>query len=218
MKRFLIFYLLVILVSMFLSSCVSTKQRARNLVSRGYNLIEKGIKLDPSVADSVKGVREIDVSVPGDSGTVIIKPVIDSGAHLSAMGRYDSAVLANDSLRRLIELGNLTDLALESALAAKRRTEAELNKQRERFKNAFLKDSVYTFPDSLVDIRVHIWNGGVEGVSYKMHPRNVTTEVETTSVTLDGTRVVPMWKQQWFWFMACLILVLLLIILVMSKR
>jgi uncharacterized protein YcfL len=216
--KFFMLYFGIILLALYLSGCISTQQHARNLVKRGTKLIKKGMELDKSVSDSVKTVKKIEISVPGETGTVQISPEVDSMAFAWAMGKYDSSLLKNDSLIRLIKSGHLNHLQLETALADQIKANDALKLARERMKSGFLKDSTYIFNDSLLRLEVIVEGGKLVKVNHQVKDRVVSKNVETTSINLDGRTIIAPWKQNWFWIMAVLILLLLLVILVLSKR
>jgi hypothetical protein len=214
---FLLFSIIV-LIAMILASSCSPQKHARRLVRQGYRKLERAQKIDPSVIDSIKGVKDIEVFVPGDSGKAQIDPELDSSVYNRTMDRYDSALLASDSLRRLIQAGTLTNIGLENAMAELRRNSAIRDEIRSRAIRGFLKDSIYTAGDSLVGIDISIRGGVLSGVKWHVKDRTVKTKVDTTEINLDGSVIVQPWRQSWFYIMGLLIIVLLLVIIVLLKR
>lgn len=217
MKKFLLFYFAVILTALLLGSC-SPKQQARKLVRQAYAKLEKARRLDPTVIDSVKGVTELSIFVPGDSGTVAFQPEGDSVLFEWVMDDYDKDLLAVDSLNRLLKEGNLTKRGMEKTLADQARLIESLKATRDQIKRGFAKDSVYHHEDSLIAMDIAFKGGQFNAVDYMIKDRTLTTKVDTVSINMDGRPLTQPWKQSWFWIMLCLILALLLVILVMLKR
>lgn len=210
---------LTLLLLLLLSGCISTKQRARNLVRRGFEKIQKGIALDPSVSDSINRLRTVTVTVPGDSGKVHdLEPSIDSAAFLFVIDKYDSLVLASDSLLHRVNQDHLTRQGLEKYIGDLKRTNQALQGARDKLSRSFVKDSTYAFEDGNIILGAMWKDGAVRNITYKIKPQTVTKDVPTTSITLDGSRIIPFWKVTWFWVMLCLILVLLLVIIVQRRR
>lgn len=214
----LIYFGMIILGLIITMSSCSPEQHARRLVRQAHMKLQRAEQLDPSVIDSVKGVTKIEITVPKDSGSVQPEPEIDLKTFDLTMGEYDSDLLAIDSLDDLLAAGKLSLSTGEAITQAQANMIIALKKTRDKLKNAFLKDTVYRYPDSLVTITVTVKGNKIAGLSYTLHERKVSTTVDTTTINMDGTRVSSPFRQNWFWVMVCLILVLLLIILVISKR
>lgn len=210
--------LLFIIIAILLSGCISTKQRARNLVRRGYEKIQKGIRLDPSVADSVNRLMTVYVTFPEDSGKFDPKLVVDSSAFYNFFSSYDSLVLVSDSLKTEVDQSTLTRAGLERYIGDLKRTNDALLKARNRTIPAFVKDSTYHYSDTSVVLSFDIKKGVLSGLKYKVKEKTASKTVATSSVTLDGARSCQPWSQTWFWIMLCLILLLVLIIIVRIIR
>lgn len=217
MKRFLLFYLAIILLALLVGSC-SPKQQARKLVRQAYKKLEKAQRLDPTVVDSVRGVTDFVISVAGDEGSVNVEPEEDSVLFEFVMDGYDRDLLGVDSLNRLLREGNLTRRGMEETIAKQQELIESLKKSRDRIRQGFAKDSVYHKEDSVLSLDIEFKGGQLAGVKYQVKDKTVKARIKTTDVNLDGRVLVQPWKQTWFWIMACLILALLLIILVMSRR
>lgn len=218
MKKFIILYFALIYMAMLLAGCISTKQHARNLVNRGTKLIQRGIKLDQSVSDSVKSVKDITVFVPGDSGTMAVKPEIDTVSFDRTMEEYDGNLLLIDSLNQMLKdgtlvlkTGQLIQPDIERIMAEQKKAIEAMKKDRQRLMKGFAKDSVYHFEDSTLVLDVTIKGGALQKIHHVIKDRTVKAKVETTSINLDGSVVTAMWRQSWFWIMLLLILVLLLL-------
>jgi len=203
----------VLLIALLASSCISTKQRARSLVRRGFDKIQKGIRLDPSVADSVNKMLTVEIIVPGETREVLITPQIDSAAFNKDAGDYDSLVLRNDSLRRAIASGNLLASARERALAESYKVNQQIKLARDKFMRGYAIDSVYVFNDDRINIETTIKGGQLASVFYKIKEQTVKKDVQTQHVTLDGSRQ-QFWKTSLFWILIAIILFLVIIIII----
>jgi PBP1b-binding outer membrane lipoprotein LpoB len=206
--------LVIIFYALILSSC-SNKSRAQRLVRQGYSKIQKGILLDPTVADSVKGVINKPVIIPEDSGNVQVDPVIDTAAFDKKLNNYDSVKRVSDSLNNKVNVQNLTNLAREKYIADLQKTNKALARSRDELMRGSWKDSTYYHEDSLSVVKVKL-KGGKLDIFHKNKERKIIVPCPTTDLLLKPQ--TSMWKQTWFWIMSCLILVLLLVILVLFKR
>lgn len=215
-SRILLLIITVCLLSMLLTSC-SDRSQARRLVRQAYRKLEKAQKLDPSVIDSIKSVKDIDVFVPGDSGNVTIQPEIDTADHGRTVHSYDSALLAADSLQRVLKDKNTTHAQMERAISDLQKANTVLRKARERFKTGFLKDSTYHVDDSLISMDIEI-KAGKFHADYKIKDRTVKTKVATTDIHLDGSKEKAFYRYPLFWILLLLIFVLLLVIIVIARK
>ena len=209
MRNSTLFILLIVLVS----SCISTKQRARKLVKKGYDTIQKGLDLDPSLADSIKGLTKVSIATPIDSGSQQINTAIDTTAFDSDIDNYDSLLLANEKLGNDISSGKLQGRQLENQL----HNLSMINERLELLRSGFIKgygiDSVYVYEDSTLSATFEIFEGQLKYFTYRTKADTVTAEVETNIVNLDGRKMVGnFWEDNKFWwFVGALILILLIL-------
>ena len=209
MKRLSLIFLLLV----FLSSCISTSQRARKLVKKGYEKIEAGLALDPTLADSIKGLTKVSIPTPIDSGSQQINTAIDTTSFNADIYNYDSLVLANENLGNAIASGEVQGMQLENQL----HNLSIINKRLELLRKGFIQgygiDSVYVYEDSTLKATFEIYEGQLKYFTYRTKADTVTAEVETNIVNLDGRKMVGnFWEDNKFWwFVGALILILLIL-------
>ena len=207
---------------MLFGSC-SPNVRAKRLIRQAYAKIDQASKLDPSVIDSIKSVKNIPVFVPGDTGSVTLNIKIDSGSFFTSIKRHDSLSRVSDSLARELKTMTLDGKVYEKYMEDLEKTKAlqakanlDLKRNNDRLIKGFSKDSVYHFEDSLVIFDAEIKSGIFYKLRHKVKDRTVTTKVPTTNINLNNSP--PIWRNSWFWAMVCLNLMELLAIIVLLRK
>lgn len=213
LAAFILIITTFLLMTAILSSCLSSKNRARKLVRKGHEKIEKGLQLDPSLADSIKGKKTIYIKVPGKTDTVFLNPEINLDSFNSAVKNYDSLLIATNELEKDLNNKSSLNVNLESKLAKLQKLTKELEKARERFKPAFQIDSTYVVQDSVGTFSITVEKGLLKRFKYHIPERQVSKDVETTTVNLDGRKVIGRFYED-PWFLVFLVVVIIIIILV----
>lgn len=206
-----------VFLMLIFSSCISTKQRARNLARSGYDKIQKAIALDPSVADTLFKVVDVQFIVPPNSDSLEMQPVVDTAGFETTLRAYDSLKKVSDSLTRRTGEQFWLNRSNDRYLEHVKRTTDALKAKRSRLLKGFVKDSVYIVEDTLATFRIKFKDGGFQGLTYTIKSVTVKKKVPTTAITLDG-RYQPLYKSGWFWGMLALILILILAIIVIARK
>ncbi len=220
-------YFILLLIGLLILPGCSEHSRAKRLARQGYAKIRRATALDPSVIDSVKGVKKIDISVPGEAGSAKISPEIDTSKFILILNRYDSLKKLLDDKNSsegitfsgtgLIISPSAGDIYLQNGKTIQKDAiKKELKKTENRLMKGFYKDSIYHKEDSLFILDVFIKNGVLDSIGYKIKDRIVSKNVSTSDIKIDGCP--PIWKQEAGWVVFGLIFVLLLVILVMARR
>lgn len=184
------------------------------MVRRGWDLLDKAVKLDPSVRDSAFRYRPVDISVPAKEDS--IKPIlaVDSSAMRSTLDRYDSLVrLISDLRAKNQEKGD--DFFGDLAAAEKEKKTIQ-----KRLAPAFIKDSTYRYePDSSLEVIVHTRKGLVTGIGIHRRAFKAKGKVQTAGVNYDASKSQPFYRDPWFILSGCLFtLLVLLIVIVLEQR
>lgn len=211
------FVIALIFISIVFSSCLSTKQRARNKIAKGYNLIQKGLDLYPELADSVNKVNTITVTIPGKIDSIFIKPEIDTLVFQATLDNYDSIKSQLDSLDILLASGNYIDKEL--AFRKLWELNKSLNETKARLSTGFSKDSTYVFEDNIAKFSLSLKNGLLHKFEYDIKPQRKDTTVATNEIKLDGRKVVgDFWEDQKFWLFLIILIVLIILVSIKIRR
>lgn len=214
MRKGYIYFIYGLLI--FVIASCSVTQRAKRLLRQGYAKIEKAKLLDPSVVDSVKGTKDVEINLPGSSASVDVKPEIDTTEFQRALSNYDSIKAVNDDLKNSRRSDSLTSLEYEEYVYKLKKANDALRKSQERLSRGFSKDSTYVYDDSLQHVEVTQKGGLVTSIKPTVKPRVAKAKVDTIDIKLDAAPAA--WKQEWFWIMAGLNILLVLLIIVLSRR
>lgn len=191
----------------------SDKTRARRLVRVGYHKIQKALILDPTLADTVKGKKDVKILVPGDSIGLTIRQEFDSSSFHMALRLYDSAMRLSDSLAR--EVKKHKEISAD-ARARMAESANALASARRGLMKCFYKDSTYHHEDSVLVIDVIVKDGHLQSVGARAKPREVHTTVNTQSINLKTVEAA--FKQIWFWILIAIILGLALFVVILAKK
>lgn len=222
MKNIPLLIIFLVLITMLLSSC-STSNHARRMVKRGKTLIDRGIKLDPRLADSVYRVKDVAMDLPSiDSGSKV-KPALDSADWMAKIAVYDTLLQRKNELIKELQEPDQVDNTtgrtvnkpdLTNKLAA---TEKQLAALRKKFLHGFAKDSTYTVhPDTLTTIDIFLVDGLVDSVGFHRDQQTVTGKVQTLDVNLN--QCPPRVQDPWWWAVGVGSLILGFVLAILVSR
>jgi hypothetical protein len=201
-------------IAIILFASCSDKVRAKRLLLSAKRDVEKAIMLDPSIADSVRGKKEVTIDVPEERGSIPVKPLLyDSLAFDRLFIAYDSLLMANELLKK--QNSNTEDVKKEREKQISN-NETVIKKYRDQFRKGFYKDSVYRYEDSVGVFNISIVEGKLSSIEYQIKKRTVSKDVETIDINLRPS--LNIWKQSSTWILLLLILFLIVIIIFLLRR
>ena len=183
-------YLSYLLVALLLTGCLSTKNKGRRLIRKGQQKIEKGLRLAPSLADTINKVKTIYIEVPSKSDTVFIIPEIDTALFNIDIKNYDSLLLKANDMQNDINNQIVSGEKREWAMSQLRHTNNRLKELRNEFIAGYSKDSTYIYEDEILIGQIEIKDGILTKFAYITKVDTVQTKVKTTTINIDGRKTI----------------------------
>jgi hypothetical protein len=192
-----------------LFSC-SAELTAKRKLKRNYNRIESIIAKRPHLASEIGLIKKEIITLEGKTDTIEIYREYDS--------RFDSTVEEFVALRMRMESLRLELGEATSASSLRRPSPKELqdrinilkskeNELLEVIRRGAYKDTVYTYSDSLLFIRVEL-SASKANIKYQIKDRNVEVTTEIKNLNLDASIRKNFWQDWKFWvFVLILILI-----------
>lgn len=220
MKNIPLLIIIVVLITMLCTSCAT--HRATRLIAKGKRLIDKGVALDPRLADSVYRVKDVETDLPSiDAGAHVAAP-FDSASWKAKVKEYDDLLHSKDELiEELYDKEDattiLTDARREEIGGQLATTERSLDKIRRKFLQGFAPDSTYrVHPDTLTTIDVFVRSGRVDSIGFHRDEQVVKAKVNTLDINLN--RCPPRLQDPWWWWAVVGSLILGFVLAILVNR
>lgn len=216
LARFLILIILLSIIAIFFQGCISTKQRGRNLVRRGWAKMERGMALDPDLADSIRKVRTVTIDIPAKKDSGAVKMTIDTARFARTMKSYDSLRHKLDSLQGIPKTTSAIGAATQEFIDADNR---QITKIQTIFKTAFVRDSTYLYHvDSITTLSISTKKGMITSWKITTAATTVKKKIDTVDINVDGRQIGDhFWQDQFFWwFIICSLIIILLTVVIIA--